>query len=374
MNTDIINKKDLDKKEFRREIMSKLFAIGPVEMFEETLEIGGKQVPYFRNDEFSQVVFSASAGLKRLLFNEKGEIILLTCSGTGAMEATVMNCFTKEDNLIVINGGSFGNRFVQICEVHEIPHKVVEVEQGETLTREMIDEVIGDEKFTGLLVNLDETSIGQLYDIEMLSELCKEKDLVFVVDAISAFLADEVNMDKYGIDAVILSSQKALSLAPGLSVVALSEKALKRVEVIDSKSIYFDFKDYLKNGERGQTPFTPAVRVIIELEDIVKRFEERGIENIISDTHEIAVYFRKRIKEIGLDYPSYPLSNAVTPVIFPDENADVVYRELIDKYGFTVNPSGGDNAKKMFRVAHVGNHSIEDTEELVSAIEEIINA
>ncbi len=107
--------------------MSKLFAIGPVEMFEETLEIGGKQVPYFRNDEFSQVVFSASAGLKRLLFNEKGEIILLTCSGTGAMEATVMNCFTKEDNLIVINGGSFGNRFVQICEVHEIPHKVVEV-------------------------------------------------------------------------------------------------------------------------------------------------------------------------------------------------------------------------------------------------------
>jgi aspartate aminotransferase-like enzyme len=187
-------------------------------------------------------------------------------------------------------------------------------------------------------------------------------------------LADEVNMDKYGIDAVILSSQKALSLAPGLSVVALSEKALKRVEVIDSKSIYFDFKDYLKNGERGQTPFTPAVRVIIELEDIVKRFEEKGIENIINDTHEIAVYFRKRIKEIGLDYPSYPLSNAVTPVIFPDENADVVYRELIDKYGFTVNPSGGDNAKKMFRVAHVGNHSIEDTEELVSAIEEIINA
>lgn len=364
----------LSKEEYRREIMSKLFAIGPVEMFEETLEIGGKQVPYFRNDEFSQVVFSASAGLKRLLFNENGEIILLTCSGTGAMEATVMNCFTKEDNLIVINGGSFGNRFVQICEVHEISHKVVEVEQGETLTREMIDEVMGEDEFTGLLVNLDETSIGQLYDIEMLSELCKEKDLVFVVDAISAFLADEVNMDKYGIDAVILSSQKALSLAPGLSVVALSEKALKRVEVIDSKSIYFDFKDYLKNGERGQTPFTPAVRVIIELEDIVKRFEERGIENIINDTHEIAVYFRKRIKEIGLDYPSYPLSNAVTPVIFPDENADVVYRELIDKYGFTVNPSGGDHAKKMFRVAHVGNHSIEDTEELVLAIEEIINS
>ena len=296
--------------------MSNLFTIGPVEMFEETLKIGGKQVPYFRNDEFSQVVFSASAGLKRLLYNENGEIILLTCSGTGAMEATIMNCFTKEDKLIVINGGSFGNRFAEICKVHEIPYEEVKVEQGETLTKEMIDEVIATDKFTGLLVNLDETSIGQLYDIEMISEVCRENDLVLVVDAISAFLADEVNMDKYGIDAVILSSQKALSLAPGLSIVALSEKMLKRVECIDSKSIYFDFKDYLKNGERGQTPFTPCVRVIIELDEIVKRFEEKGIENIIKETNELALYFRKRIKEIGLDYPSYPLSNAVTPVIF----------------------------------------------------------
>ena len=206
--------------------MSHLFTIGPVEMFPETLEIGGKQVPYFRNDEFSQVVFSASAGLKRLLFNENGKIILLTCSGTGAMEATIMNCFTKKDNLIIIDGGSFGHRFTQICDTHEIPYKAVKVEQGETLTKDMIDEVIDSGKFTGFLVNLDETSIGQLYDIQMISEVCEEHRLLLVVDAISAFLADEVNMDKYGIDAVILSSQKALSLAPGLSVVALSERML----------------------------------------------------------------------------------------------------------------------------------------------------
>lgn len=354
--------------------MSHLYTIGPVEMYPETLEIGGKQVPYFRNDEFSQVVLSASEGLKRLLFNENGEIVLLTCSGTGAMEATVMNCFTKEDNLLVIDGGSFGHRFTQICEVHDIPFKAVKVEHGSTLTRDMVDEAMSDEKFTGLLVNLDETSNGQLYDLEMLSEVCKENDLLLVVDAISAFLADEVNMAKYGIDAVILSSQKALSLAPGLSIVSLSERILKRVEVIDSKSIYFDFKDHLKNAERGQTPFTPAVRVIIELEDMVKRLEDKGIDNIIKETEEIALYFRKRIREIGLDYPEYPLSNAVTPIIFPDENADVIYRQLIDNYGFTVNPSGGDLAKTMFRVSHVGNHSIEETEKLVLAIDELINS
>ena len=149
---------------------------------------------------------------------------------------------------------------------------------------------------------------------------------------------------------------------------------LERVKDIDSKSIYFDFKDYLKNGKRGQTPFTPAVRVIIELEDIVKRIEEKGIENIINETNELAVYFRKRIKEIGLDYPDYPLSNAVTPVIFPEGNAGEVYRKLIEKYDLTVNPSGGDLADIMFRVSHVGNHSIDDVENLVCAIEEIINS
>ena len=352
--------------------MSHLFTIGPVEMFDETLIIGGKQVPYFRNNEFSQVIFSATSRLKQLLFNSNGEILLFTCSGTGAMEATIMNCFTEEDNLIVIDGGSFGHRFAQMCEVHEIPHKSVKLNWGDTLTKEMIEDIIGDEKFTGFLVNLDETSNGQLYDIKMISEVCKEHDLLLVVDAISAFLADEVNMDKYGIDAVILSSQKALSLAPGLSIIALSDKMLKRVENIDSKSVYFDFKNYLKNGERGQTPFTPAVRVIIELEAILKYFEQKGIDNIIRETNELATYFRKRIKEIGLDYPDYPLSNAVTPVIFPNNNAEEVYYKLIEQYGFTVNPNGNDFVKSMFRVSHVGNHTIDDVEKLVCAIENII--
>ncbi|OEC97294.1 hypothetical protein A9505_05580 [Methanobrevibacter sp. A27] len=341
-------------------------------MYPETLKIGGKQVPYFRNDEFSNIILSINKGLKKLLFNKNGEIILLTSSGTGAMEATIMNCFTKEDNLIIINGGSFGHRFTQICDVHGIPYESVNIIFGETLTREMIEDKLNNGKFTGLLVNLDETSNGQLYDIKMLSDVCKKNNLVFVVDAISAFLADEVNMDKYSIDAVILSSQKALSLAPGLSIVALSEKMLKRVEVIDSESIYFDFKDYLKNAERGQTPFTPAVRVIIELEDMIKRLEKKGIYNIIKHTNDIASYFRKRVNEIGLEYPSYPLSNAVTPIIFPKNNADLVYKRLIEDYGFVVNPSGGNFAKSMFRVSHVGNQSIEDCEELILAISEII--
>mgnify|MGYP004556200081 CR=1 FL=1 len=352
--------------------IKRLYTIGPVEMFKESLEIGGKQLPYFRTDEFSKIVLSAASGLKRLLFNEDGEIIFLTASGTGAMEAVLMNCFSQNDNLIIIDGGSFGHRFTEICEVHQISYTAIKVEKDEMLTKSELEKCVNQGKFTGVLVNLDETSIGKLYDIQMISEVCRNNGLILVVDAISAFLADEVNMRKYGIDATIISSQKALSLAPGLSIVALSQRMLERVNNINSGTVYFDFRSHLENMKRGQTPFTPAVRILIELEEAVRRFENIGIGNIIKNTHDIALDFRRKIQDIGLKIPSYALSNAVTPVIFENGNALDVYQTLRNKYGYTVNPNGGEVGKYMFRVAHIGNCSIDDNDKLIDAISEII--
>ena len=355
--------------------MSKLYTVGPVEMYPRTLEIGGKQIPYFRTAEFSEIMLSATTSLKRLVDSgEDSEVVVLTASGTAAMEATVMNCFTKYDRLLVINGGTFGQRFVQICDIHEIPYKALEVPKGQALTEEMLLAAIENEEFTGLLVNIHETSTGQLYNLQMLSDYCKKNNWCFVVDAISSFLADEISVDKYGIDAMIMSSQKALSLAPGLGIVVLSKKMIEtRVNKIDSHSLYLDFKSHIENGKRGQTPFTPAVRVIIELEDMVKMLEEKGIDNVIAHTALLAADFRARIKEIGLTYPDYPLSNAVTPVHFENGKAQEVYQILKDEYGMVVNPSGGEAAKYAFRVGHIGNHSIADNELLVNAIKEILN-
>lgn len=353
----------------------RLYALGPVEMFEETFPIGGGQVPYFRNKEFSDVMFFCMTNMKKLVnCEDDGECIMLTCSGTGAMEATVINCFNKKDNLLVIDGGSFGHRFVQLCEIHNIPHVSVKVPEGEKLTRDMLEAAAGEEDFTGLLVNIHETSTGQLYDKAMLSEYCKENGLYFVVDGISSFLADELDMKKYGIDAVIVSSQKGLALAPGLSMVIINKRLLdNKVNNIDSESMYLDFKEHIKNAKRGQTPFTPSVRVILELKKRIELLNRKGIDCVIENTEKTADEFRKGIEEIGLDYPRYPLSNACTPVIFPRENALYVNDKLISDYGYVVNPSGGDKANKLFRVGHIGNHTPEDSKELVDAIESIIS-
>lgn len=350
----------------------KLFTVGPVEMFDEQMDIGGKQVPYFRNQEFSNVVLDCKKCLKELInAKEKDDVIFLTASGTAAMEASVINCFTQNDKLIVINGGTFGQRFVELCIIHKIPFFEVKLKENEVLTRDLLP---NGNDFTGLLVNIHETSTGQLYDINMLSNYCNENNLYFIVDAISSMFADYFDFSKYNVDIAIVSSQKALSLAPGLAIITASERIIEeRINKIDSHVMYLDFKNHLLNGKRGQTPFTPAVRIIYELQNRLHQILEIGIKEQVRRTREIAEDFRNKMSSLGLEYPKYPLSNAETVVLFPQNNADLVGTKLKEEYGYIINPNGGDKAKKMFRVAHIGNHNLEDNDLIIDAIKKILS-
>ncbi len=352
----------------------KLFTLGPVEMYDRTFEIAKKQVPYFRTPEFSEVVLECERLLKKLAgAREDDKVVFLTCSGTGAMEATVLNCFGENDKLLVIDGGSFGHRFAQICEIHGVEHDVIKVPYGKALTREQVWEHDG-KGYTGLLVNIDETSTGQLYDINMLSEFCKRNGMLFVVDAISSFLADPIDMKAHGIDALIFSSQKSLALAPGLSIVILSGRMYtERVEGKKAKTMYFDFNSHIENGKRGQTPFTPAVRLIYELQDMLRYVDEMGLEAKLAHMKKVAEDFRSRLDGTGLTLPDYPLSNAVTPLYFPDGNAYEVYETLKKEYDVFVTPNGGDLAKTVIRVGHLGNHTVEDNIMLIELFKKVLD-
>lgn len=347
----------------------KLFTIGPVEMYPKTLEIRAKQVPYFRNQSFSRVVLESSEMLKSLLdAPAESECIMLTCSGTGGMEATVMNCLGINDRALVIDGGSFGNRFCEILQTHGIPYDRVKVPEGEALSSDLLDAADGS-RHTALLVNYDETSTGQLYDIEMLADYCRRNNLIFIVDAISAFLSDPLSMRAADIDAVIVSSQKALALAPGLSCVVLSPRMKDRILSSDEcPSFYFDFKSYISNGKRGQTPFTPAVGVIYELHQrLGSLISNGGAAAEIARVKAIANDFRQRVIELPVELPSYPISNALTPLILLGGGARILLDKL-ERDGFVLNPCGGKRSDDMVRVAHVGNHSVSNNIELVEAM------
>lgn len=347
----------------------KLFTIGPVEMYPRTREIGGQMVPYFRTKAFSTMMLETDAALKQLLgASEASKSVYLTVSGSGAMEAVVMNCLSASDRALVIVGGSFGARFAELCALHGVPYTALTLREGETLTVEHLAPFTG-QGYTALLVNLHETSTGQLYDVNLLADFCRANQLYFLVDAISTFLCDPYAMDASGIDATIISSQKGLCLPPGISVVVLSERIVREKVLCKARqSLYFDFRVYIENFARGQTPFTPAVGILVQLHDMVLSLLEEGLATRLERVQALCRHFRTHLSGIPVHLPEYPLSNAITPLCFERKIAMELFQYLQESYGFYVNPTGGAKGSSMLRVAHVGDLRAEDNLQLIEAM------
>ena len=350
----------------------KLFTVGPVEMEENVKACGGIQIPYFRTPEFSDMMRNIEYNFKSLAnAPENAKLVVLTASGTGAMEAAVSNILNRNDKILVINGGSFGHRFVQLCQCFHLRYEELRLAYGEILTMEKL--VPFQKKgFTALLVNLHETSTGQLYDGQLLADFCRAEHMLFIIDAISTLFADPFDMDALGADAVICSSQKALALPPGLSFILMNERVLERVQSSTPPSMYFNLKDYLKNMERGQTPYTPAVGIIIQLAEQLKHMADIGIWQITQIHQGRAEYFRKQCMLNGIKTASFPQSNALTTVEFEKDNAYEIFLRLKDEYQLMLTPSGGDLANRILRVGHLGNLNFSDFDEVIRCLREVM--
>ena len=221
------------------------FALGPVMSSDLVLKIGSEQTPYFRTPEFSKITLENEKLMKEMLFaDEDSKVIFLTGSGTSGMEATVMNVFTETDKVLVVNGGGFGQRFVDLCKLHNIDCDDIKIDFGSCLTSQMLEEY-DDKGYTAFMVNICETSSGVHYDIDLISDFCRRNNLFLVVDAVSSFLADYINMSEHGVDVVITGSQKALACPPGIAIITLSGRAVDRVNNNSCKSMYFDLKDMI---------------------------------------------------------------------------------------------------------------------------------
>ncbi len=350
------------------------FTVGPVMSCEEVRTIGAEQVPYFRTPEFSKIMFENENLMKKFAkADENARVVFLTGSGTAAMEAAVINVFDTKDKVLIVNGGSFGQRFVKICQIHQIPYTEIKLEIGKKLTQEMLDQY--DEKdYTGFLVNIHETSTGVHYDPVMISEFCKKNNMFLLVDAISSFLADEFDMEKLGVDLMLTGSQKALACPPGISVIVLSEHAVQRVYEKTPQCLYLDLKEALKNGERGQTPFTPAVGILRQIHARLLEIEKAGgVEAETAKIASLAADFREKIKDMPFEIPSESMSNAVTPLHPLNVSAYKIFETLKDEYHIWVCPNGGDLAEKIFRVGHIGALTTDDNTSLVEALKDMQN-
>ena len=236
----------------------RLFTPGPVTMSARTLAIGASQLPYNRTEQFSQITFEIIKDLK-YIFGTQGDMVIFAASGTGAMEAVFFNFLDQSDKVLIVNGGTFGQRWVDLCIQHEIPYEQISLEPGQPISLENLEHRISSQEYSTLLINAHETSTGMIYDTKAIGKLTQKYGIFFVVDAISTICADDFMMDKWHVDVSLLSSQKALALPPGLSFLALNKKAKLRLENKICQSYYFDIKEFLANQSRGQMPFTPVI-------------------------------------------------------------------------------------------------------------------
>lgn len=348
------------------------FTVGPVMSDDAVLEIASHSTPYFRTPEFSALMLENEALMLRFLHAPQGSrCVFLTSSGTGAMESAVMNVLNDRDKVLVVNGGSFGKRFAELCRLHRRNLTEIKLEFGRALHREQLEQYAG-QGYTALLVNMHETSSGVLYDMSMIAAFCREQGILLIVDAISAFLADELDMEALGAAAVLTGSQKALAVQPGISVIALAPPALERVAANEECCMYLSLKDALKNAERGQTPFTPAVTTLLQIHARLKQIEADG--GVAAERERIArtaKQLRQGIADLPLTIISESVSNAVTALHPERASAREIVRILKDEYQIWACPNGGDVSDQVFRIGHIGHITKEDNQTLIDALHDM---
>lgn len=349
------------------------FTAGPVQSNETVRKIGAEQVPYFRTQEFSKIMIENEMLMKKLVNAEEGaRVVFITGSGTASMEATVVNVLSPKDKVLIVNGGGFGQRFVELCRIYNIPFTEIVLGLGKTLTKDILNQYESSE-YTAFLVNIHETSTGVYYDPTLISEFCKKNGLLLIVDAISSFLADPFDMRKLNVDVMITGSQKALACPPGVSIIVLSTKALDRIKNNNPVCMYLNLKSALVDGERGQTPFTPAVGILRQLHARLKEIDANGGQEYENKKISIlAKDFRSKIQGLPFEIISDSMSNAVTPLHPLNASAYDIFTILKDEYNIWVCPNGGELTDEIFRVGHIGYLTIEDNDKLIAALKDMM--
>lgn len=346
------------------------FTVGPVQSSEAVRAIGAEQVPYFRTTEFSNLMLENERLLKKFAnATEDSKVVFMTCSGSGGMETAIINCLNNNDKALVINGGSFGERFVELLTLHEIPFTEIKLEHGKALKPEHLAPYEG-KGYTAFLLQKHETSTGVHFDINLVGDFCKRNNLFLIVDTISTFLCDPFDMTATNTGIMITGSQKALACAPGIAVMILAPSALKRVDENKCCCQYLDLKLALKNMERGQTPWTPAVGILRQINVRLKEIEAMGgADAEIERCAGLAKYFRNKLIEYNLPFEiiSDSLSNAVTPLHPTSQSAYEIFLKIKDEYGMWICPNGGDMKDTVFRVGHIGCLVEEDYDRLIAA-------
>ena len=350
-----------------------LLTPGPTPVPPEALEAMARPIIHHRTPQFQAILKEVEENLK-YVFQTKNDVLIFASSGTGAMEGAVSNLLSEGDKVIVVRAGKFGERWGEICEAFKVEFIPIDVESGKTVNPDEIRKILDEGRIKAVYTTLCETSTGVREDIEAIAKITKDYPCVLVVDAISGLGSIDIKTDEWGVDVVVTGSQKGLMVPPGLAFVSLSQKAWDLAKKSTLPKYYFDFTAYKKAWEKEDTPFTPAVNLIIGLNEALKRIKNEGLANLLKRNAKCAYALRKAMTALGLElFAPKDYSDAVTAVKVPAGiDGEKLVKTMRDKYGVGIAGGQAELKGKIFRIATMGYITQDDIKVCIGTLETVL--
>ncbi len=350
-----------------------LLSPGPTPIPNEVALAMSETMIHHRTPQFNHIFDQARQGLKKL-FGTKNDVLILASSGTGAMEASVANLFSPGDKVLVINGGKFGERWLNIANAFGLSPIELEVEWGQAVKVDTVEKQMkAHPDLKGVMIQASETSTTVLHPVKEIAKLTKNGPL-FLVDGVTAVGVVSIPLDEWGLDVLVTGSQKAMMLPPGLGFIALSDRAWERTKHAKLPRFYFDLNLERKNQQKGSGAFTPAVSLIFGARASLEMMQREGLDRVYARHARMSRATRAAATALGLKLlaPDSP-SPAATGVYLPDGiDADQVLDYLRDHMNITL-AEGQDQLKgKVIRIAHVGYMGAFDVITAVAALEMVL--
>jgi aspartate aminotransferase-like enzyme len=351
----------------------RLFTPGPVEIPVRILRAMSQVPPHHRTEVFRATMKKVSEDLK-WLHQTAGEVLVLAASGTGAMEACVVNLMAPGEKALVVVGGKFGERWANLCKAYGVPFEAITVEWGHAAPPEAIDRALAaDAAITTVFAQQSETSTATVYDIEGFAKVTKARGRRLVVDAITGLGVHPLSQDAWGVDVVVTGSQKGLMSPPGIATVSLAPWALEAIEGTKLPRFYFDLRKARKSLPSGETAFTPPVSLVFAVEEALAMMKEEGLEQVHRRHAKLAAATRAGATALGFRIFSRSPANSVTAIEPPAGlDASAVIKRLRETHGITV-AGGQDHMKgKMLRIGHMGSYDLSDIHVVLGALSECV--
>lgn len=354
----------------------RLLTPGPTPLLPKALHAMMGSDVHHRTEDFRAIYKAVLADLKEVM-GTSNDVLCLVASGSGAMEASVSNLFSRGDKVVVCSAGKFGERWAEITKAYGLDVVLLSAEYGDVVTPERVSQALAaDKNIKGVFVQASETSTGAAHDVKALGEIVKKTDAILVIDAITGLGTMPLDIDGWGLDVVIGGSQKAFMIPPGIAFMSISPKAWALGESSNLPKYYFNLKKEKKNAVNGESSWTPNTSLIIALGEALKYIKTLGMDKLVDNAQQLARATREAAKALGLELfsPGSPAAS-VTAIRAPKGmDSSLIVKEFRNRFGSIIANGQGTMKGQIFRIAHLGYFDFPDLFAMVAELELILAA